>query len=266
MKTDTAKRPMPTLFVGHGSPMNAILDNTWSRGFSSLGALLPEPRAILAVSAHWFVDGTLIMSNPAPRTIHDFGGFPKELYEVQYPAKGSPDLVKRVRQAIGAERAAESDQWGLDHGTWSVLRYIYPDARVPVVQLSIDQRLTVSEHLALAKDLAALREEGVLIFGSGNMVHNLRDAFTRMRAGTDETPDWAARFDRTLADVLSQHDTKKLLSLYPDSSDGRTAHPTPEHYLPLLYAFGAAHDGDPVSYPVVGFDAGSLSMRCAIFG
>src|SRR5262245_47093729 len=141
---------MPTLFVGHGSPMNSILDNTWSRGFRALPALLPEPRAILAISAHWFIDGTFLTSDARPRTIHDFGGFPRELYEIQYPARGKPELVSRVRELVGRERAAESSEWGLDHGTWSVLRHMYPDARVPVVQLSIDQRLSVAQHLQLA--------------------------------------------------------------------------------------------------------------------
>ena len=143
---------------------------------------------------------------------------------------------------------------------------MYPEARIPVVQLSLDRRLSVAEHLELAKSLSALREEGVLIFASGNAVHNLRDAFGRMRGGRDDTPDWAERFDRTLADVLSARDTRKLLSLYPDSSDGQLSHPTPDHYLPLLYAYGATNDADAVRYPVVGFDLGSISMRCAIFG
>jgi 4,5-DOPA dioxygenase extradiol len=255
---------MPTLFVGHGSPMNAILDNTWSQGFRALPQLLPEPRAILAVSAHWYVDGTFLTDGAHPRTIHDFGGFPRELYEIQYPAPGKPELVKRVRELVG--RAAASGEWGLDHGTWSVLRSMYPKAHIPVVQLSIDRRLDVSEHLALAGSLAELRNEGVLILGSGNMVHNLRDAFGRMQRGVHDTPDWAARFDLTLSEVLRQHDTKKLESLWPDSSDGGMAHPTPDHYLPLLYAYGAAGDSDEVRYPITGFDAGSLSMRTALFG
>lgn len=255
---------MPTIFVGHGSPMNAILDNTWSQGFRALPALFPEPRAILAVSAHWYLDGTFLTDGARPRTIHDFGGFPQELYEIQYPAPGKPELVKRVQQLVS--RAAGNGEWGLDHGTWSVLRYMYPAAQIPVVQLSIDRRLAVAEHLALAGSLAELRDEGVLILGSGNAVHNLRDAFGRMQRGLHDTPDWAARFDDTLAQVLSQHDTKKLLTMWPDSSDGRMAHPTPDHYLPLLYAYAAAGDGDAVRYPITGFDAGSLSMRTAVFG
>jgi 4,5-DOPA dioxygenase extradiol len=259
-------RRMPTLFVGHGSPMNVIADNVWTRGFTGLSKLVPEPRAILAVSAHWYVDGTYLTADAKPKTIHDFGGFPKELYEIEYPAPGKPELVSRVRQLLGEERAAASGEWGLDHGTWSVLKFMYPDARVPVVQLSIDRRLSVSQHIELAKSLAELRDEGVLILASGNLVHNLRDAFTRMQTGRYETPDWAQRFDATLTSVLTQHDTPTLVSLYPDSSDGRLSHPSPDHYLPLLYAYGAAGKSDEASFPVTGFDAGSLSMRCVVFG
>jgi 4,5-DOPA dioxygenase extradiol len=257
---------MPTLFVGHGSPMNALLDNHWTRGFSSLSELFPAPSAILAVSAHWYLDGTYLTSDLQPRTIHDFRGFPQPLYEIQYPAPGKPELVSRVRQLLGEQRAAASGDWGLDHGTWSVLKFMYPEARVPVVQLSIDRRLSVPQHLELAKSLEALRDEGVLILASGNLVHNLRDAFGRMHSGRMDTPDWAERFDSTLARVLTQHDTARLVTLYPDSSDGRLAHPTPDHYLPLLYAYGAAGQSDETSYPVTGFDAGSLSMRCVMFG
>lgn len=265
-KSSDTPRRMPTLFAGHGSPMNAILDNRWSRGFAKLGELVPMPRAVLAVSAHWYVDGTYLTVDAKPKTIHDFGGFPKALYEIQYPAPGKPELVTRVRQLLGEERAAASSEWGLDHGTWSVLKFMYPDARVPVVQLSLDRRMTVPQHIELARALSELRDEGVLIFASGNMTHNLRDAFGRMQTGDNATPDWAARFDGTLAQVLEQHDTAKLVSLYPDSSDGRMSHPSPDHYLPLLYAFGAANADDKVTYPVTGFDAGSLSMRCALFG
>lgn len=257
---------MPTVFVGHGSPMNAVLDNQWTRGFSKLSSLVPTPSAVLAVSAHWYVNGTYLTSDAKPRTIHDFGGFPQALYEIQYPAPGKPELVARVRQLVGEQRATGSGEWGIDHGTWSVLKFMYPDARIPVVQLSIDRRLTVPQHLELAKSLAALRDEGVLILASGNLVHNLRDAFGRMQTGRYDTPDWAERFDTTLSNVLAQHDTPKLVSLYPESSDGQLAHPTPDHYLPLLYAYGAAGKSDETSFPVTGFDAGSLSMRCVLFG
>jgi 4,5-DOPA dioxygenase extradiol len=257
---------MPVLFVGHGSPMNAIEDNAWSRGFRSLGASLPKPSAILAVSAHWYVDGTLLTAGAHPRTIHDFGGFPPALHEIEYPAPGKDDLVARVRGLVGETRASPSSDWGLDHGTWSVLRSMYPAADIPVVQLSIDRRLAPAEHLELARHLAELRNEGVLVFGTGNITHNLRDAFGRMSRGDTTTPDWARRFDDTVREVLEQHDGNRLVGLWPDSADGRLAHPSGDHWLPLVYAFGATDGKDAVSFPIEGFDAGSLSMRSVLFG
>jgi 4,5-DOPA dioxygenase extradiol len=254
---------MPALFVGHGSPMNVIQDNAWSRGFRGLGDLVPKPRAILAISAHWYVNGTFLTGDVRPKTIHDFGGFPRALYEIEYPASGSVDLARRVRGLIGEPRAALSDEWGLDHGTWSVLHFMYPGADVPVVQLSIDRRLDVSKHYELARSLAELRDEGVLIFGSGNVVHNLRDAFTRMRTASPSTPDWAARFDRAVAEAVAERDTRRLLT---ESDDGRMAHPSPDHFLPLVYTYAVTDEADRVSFPIEGFDAGSLSMRSVLFG
>lgn len=259
---------MPVVFAGHGSPINAIEDNRWSRGFAALGRAVPTPAAILAISAHWYVDGTLLTANADPPTIHDFGGFPQALYEIDYPAAGRPDLARRVRQLIGTHRAELSGDWGLDHGTWSVLRWMYPEAQVPVVQLSIDRRLDIRAHYELARSLRDLRDEGILIFASGNIVHNLRDAFGRMRSGSRETPDWARRFDETVAQMLAQRDTDGLLSA-ADTDDGRMAHPTPDHWLPLIYACGASDPGDshdPVSFAQQGFDWGSLSMRNVLFG
>jgi 4,5-DOPA dioxygenase extradiol len=257
---------MPALFVGHGSPMNVIEENAWSRGFRGLGGLVMKPRAILAISAHWYVGGTFLTGDVRPKTIHDFGGFPRALYEIEYPASGSVDLARRVRGLIGESRASLSDEWGLDHGTWSVLRSMYPAADVPVVQLSIDRRLDVSKHYELARSLAELRDEGVLIFGSGNVVHNLRDAFTRMRTATPSTPDWAARFDRAVAEAVAERDTQRLLALYPGTDDGRMAHPSPDHFLPLIYAYAVTDATDRVSFPIDGFDAGSISMRSVLFG
>ncbi len=256
---------MPVIFAGHGSPMNAIEDNRWSRGFAALRDHVPTPRAVLAISAHWYVDGTWLMANPQPRTIHDFGGFPPALYAVDYPAPGQVDLAKRVRVLLGEERAELNPDWGLDHGTWSVLRWMYPDADVPVVQLSIDRRQPPRVHVELARSLAGLREDGVLIFASGNAVHNLRDAFARRRAGNEDTPDWAQRYDDTLAKILEQRDIEALLGL-TDTDDGRLAHPTPDHWLPLLYAFGASDAADELRFPQAGFDWGSISMRNALFG
>lgn len=257
---------MPVIFAGHGSPMNAIQDNRWSRGFASLRDEVPQPNAILAVSAHWFVDGTWLTGNANPPTIHDFSGFPPALYEIDYPAPGKNNLARRVRQLIGEERAELNSDWGLDHGTWSVLRWMYPEADVPVIQLSIDRRLDPRGHFELARSLAELRDEGVLILASGNIVHNLRDAFARMRTGSVETPDWAQRFDETVTNILHQRDTNALLSVWPDTPDGQRAHPTPDHWLPLIYAYAATDDGDQARFPNDGFDWGSLSMRNVVLG
>ncbi len=256
---------LPCVFVGHGSPMNAIEDNPWSRGFRSLGESLPRPRAILSVSAHWFVDGVHLTGDEHPRTIHDFGGFPEELSRVQYPAPGDPPLAKRAARLLGAWDASVSTDWGLDHGTWSVLRHMAPAADVPVVQLSIDARLPGRDHLVIGRALAPLRGEGVLLLGSGNIVHDLGDAFGRMRTGDASTPPWAGRFDASIARALEQHDAD-FLARALETPDGRRAHPTPDHYLPLLYAAGASEADDRVRFPVVGFDWGSLSMRSVILG
>jgi len=264
----TAETPharMPVLFVGHGSPMNAIEDNRWSRAFRELGQQLPVPRAVLCVSAHWFVPGTFVTDNSQPETIHDFGGFPQALHEVQYPAPGEPDLARRVSRLLGAHAASTRSDWGLDHGTWSVLVHLLPKADHPVLQLSIDGRLPPARHIEIGKALAPLRDEGVLILGSGNIVHNLRDAFGNMQQGRTATPGWAATFDTATASALEQRDAQHLGSALDDGV-GRNAHPSPEHYLPLLYAFGASSEQDAVSYPVSGFDMGSLSMRSVRFG
>jgi 4,5-DOPA dioxygenase extradiol len=255
---------MPAAFVGHGSPMNAIDDNAWSRGFRELGSRLPRPRAILAISAHWYIRGTAVTANPFPPTIHDFGGFPEPLYEIQYLAKGDPELATRVVDLLGADVAVRSLEWGLDHGTWSVLHHMRPEADCPVVQLSLDARAPASRHVELGRALAPLRDEGVLILGSGNIVHNLGDAMLRMRSGDAITPDWAADFDAAVVRGLEQRDTVELSRLV-ESPEGRRAHPTPEHYLPLLYVAGAGGD-DPVTFPITGFDLGSLSMRSVTIG
>ncbi len=256
---------MPVVFVGHGSPMNAIEDNLWARGFQALGKALPRPRAILSISAHWYIDGTALTGNELPKTIHDFAGFPQALFEIQYPARGSTDLAKRVSQLLAARSATVSQEWGLDHGTWSVLRHVRPEADVPVVQLSIDRRLAPLQHLAIGRALEPLRNEGVLIFGSGNVTHNLRHAFGRMRSGDHSTPPWAARFDGEVRRALEQHDGDGLARLL-QTDDGRASHPSADHYLPLLYAVGAGLASDTVTFPVEGWDMGSLSMRSVRIG
>jgi 4,5-DOPA dioxygenase extradiol len=265
MTTKPTGERMPVLFVGHGSPMNAIQDNAWSRGFAALGASLPTPSAILAVSAHWYVDGTLLTSNEHPKTIHDFGGFPRALFEIQYPARGSADLAGQVVDLLSERQARRSDAWGLDHGTWSVLHHLRPAADVPVVQLSIDRRLAPSEHLAIGRALAPLREQGVLIMASGNVTHNLGHAMQSMRARDTSQPGWASRFDHQIETALVQRNLGELTRAIT-TDDGRLSHPAPDHYLPLLYAAGAARDDDAVAFPVTGWDAGSLSMRSVQFG
>ncbi|MBI5068013.1 MAG: 4,5-DOPA dioxygenase extradiol [Deltaproteobacteria bacterium] len=264
-RAPAASTRQPVLFAGHGSPMNAIEDNRWSRALRALGPTLPRPRAVLAISAHWYVEGTFATGNERPETIHDFGGFPEALYQVQYPAPGEPALARRALALLAPRNASLRADWGLDHGTWSVLRHLLPAADVPVVQLSIDGRLPPAGHLAIGQALAPLRDEGVLILGSGNLTHNLHHAFRAMARGESATPSWAAGFDAEAAKAVEKRDTAFLVRAL-DTEEGRICHPTPDHYLPLLYAVGAAHPDEPVACPVSGFDLGSLSMRTFRFG
>lgn len=257
---------MPVVFVGHGSPMNLVGENRWGGGFVELAQKLPTPGAILAISAHWFVEGTFVTGNESPRTIHDFSGFPDTLYEIEYPAPGSPELAHRICELVGDDRASLTTDWGLDHGAWSVLYWMYPEANIPVVQLSLDRRLDPSDHLEIGRSLVDLRDEGVLVLASGNVTHNLSDAFRRMRSGETETPAWAARFDDATAAAITNRDAADLLALWPGDADGRRSHPTPDHWLPVLYAYGASQPEDSVTFPVTGFDLGSLSMRSIVFG
>ena len=257
---------MPVLFFGHGSPMNAIVDNRWSEGFKKMGASLPKPRAVLAVSAHWCTTGTqLTASDPQP-TIHDFMNFPKPLHELQYPAPGSPGLADRVVSLL-KDRAitapATSLDWGLDHGTWSILTHLIPEADVPVVQLSLDIRLSSEQNFELARALHELRDEGVLILGSGNVTHNLQEAMSERRG--DTTPDWALEFDRDVAQAILDRNTSHLVGTWPSGRHAHRAHPTPDHWYPLLYAYAATDEDDVVSFPVAGF-SGSLSMRAVRWG
>jgi 4,5-DOPA dioxygenase extradiol len=255
---------MPALFVGHGSPMNAIEDNRWSRALRELARLLPRPRSVLAVSAHWFVEGTSVTANPHPPTIHDFGGFPRALHEMEYPAPGDPALAERVRSLLGADRVALDEGRGLDHGVWSVLIHLFPRADVPVVQLALDQRLTPEEHFELARPLRNLRDDGVLLLASGNVTHNLGHAMRRHAEGDDSTPEWAARFDEAVKRACAERDGEALPRLL-ETEDGRMAQPSPDHYLPILYVAAAADEGDEASFPIEGFDWGSLSMRSVLF-
>ena len=256
---------MPVLFVGHGSPLYAIQDNEWSRGFRSLSGLIPRPRAILAVSAHWCTPGTFITGNSNPETIHDFHGFPRELHEVQYPAPGDPELARRVQSLIGPEWAELRSDWGFDHGTWSVLRWMYPEADVPVIQLSINHTFTMSDHFDLARLLAPLRRDGVLIFGTGNVTHNLRDLMQRMQREDFSTPEWALQFDNAVEQAATTRDRKTLLELWPNAPGARQAHPSPDHFFPILYTAAVADPAEPVRFPIEGFDR-SVSMRSILWG
>ena len=208
--------------------------------------------------------GTFVGANERPSTIHDFSGFPPALYEVQYPAPGDPGLARRVVELLGPARVTPSTEWGLDHGTWSMLRHLRPAADVPVVQLSIHDRLPAEEHLALGRALAPLRDEGVLVMGSGNLVHNLGYAMRSHARGDLSTPAWAGAFDAAVATAIEARD-HAFLARALDGEAGRMAHPTPDHYLPLLYAIGAAGGAGPIEFPVTGFDLGSLSMRSVLF-
>jgi 4,5-DOPA dioxygenase extradiol len=211
------------------------------------------------------VPGTFATGNATPETIHDFGGFPKELFAMQYPAPGNPELAKHVVALLGEQRAKVSTDWGLDHGTWSVLSRLRPQADIPVVQLAIDEELPPAGHLALARALAPLRDEGVLVMGSGNVTHNLRYAMRSYSTGDLSTPGWATSFDADVQRAAEQHDGEALIRSVQGEA-GRMSHPTLDHFLPLLYALGASDDNDPVHFPITGFDLGSLSMRSILFG
>ena len=255
---------LPALFLGHGSPMNALHDNAWTRAWASLGVRLPRPRAVLAISAHWYVARTAVTAMAAPRTIHDFGGFPRALFEVRYPAAGDPALAARVAELLAPLPVEVDQSWGLDHGTWSVLCHVFPKADVPVVQLSIDETRPPAFHYELGTRLRALRDEGVLIVGSGDVVHNL-EAYAW--GGRPAQPyDWALRFDSTVRERLMAGDHPALIN-YPDlGRDALLSVPTPEHYLPLLYVLGASTPGGAVTFPTEGIDGGSVSMLAVRFG
>lgn len=258
-------RPTPAIFFGHGNPLNAVLRNQYTEAWSNIGNSLPRPKAVLCVSAHWYLPGTAVTAMDQPRTIHDFGGFPRELYEVEYPAPGSPELARRV-QSLLAPVAVELDEesWGLDHGTWSVLCHVFPNADIPVVQLSIDETQPPEFHYELGKRLAPLREEGVLIVGSGNLVHNLHTyAWGRHNV---EPFDWAVRFEKLALELLLKGNHAPLVDYESLGRDALLSAPTPDHYLPLLYVIGSSRPSDQVSFPVEGFDGGSISMLTVQLG
>jgi 4,5-DOPA dioxygenase extradiol len=252
---------MPVLFLGHGSPMNAIEENIFVRGFRSIAGKLPKPSAILCVSAHWETRGTWVTAMASPRTIHDFGGFPKALYDIRYPVPGSPSLASDIQNMLPNQAIGLDHQWGLDHGAWTVLRHLYPEADIPVIQLSLDVHKSPAQHYELAKALSGLREKGVLIVGSGNMVHNLgKLAWDKMQVD-DFAFDWAREASEAMKSHLLAGRHKALIDFRSQGKSFDLAIPTPEHYLPLLYAI-ALHDREKESLTLFNDKAvaGALTM------
>jgi 4,5-DOPA dioxygenase extradiol len=254
---------MPVVFVGHGNPMNAISANTFSRGWAEAAKKLPVPKAVLCISAHWLTNGTSVAIAPKPKTIHDFGGFPDELYRVNYPAPGSPEFAELTAGTIVSTKVEKDAEWGLDHGAWSVLMHMYPRADVPVFQLSIDFGKPPSYHYQLGKELAALRKKGVLVMASGNVVHNLG------RVSWDNSVkqyDWALEFDGIVKSSIETSDDAKLIHYDRLGRLAQMAHPTNDHYLPLMYTLGMRQQGEKHRFFNDAFDLGSISMRSVVFG
>jgi len=255
---------MPAIFFGHGNPMNAVLSNGYTNAWSACGTALTKPKAVLSVSAHWYVPGTFVTAMASPRTIHDFGGFPPELYRSEYPAPGDPKLAGRVAELLAPLSVGQDHRWGLDHGTWSVLAHVFPEADVPIVQLSIDRTKPPTFHYDLAKKLALLRDEGVLVIGSGNLVHNL-PAYAW--SGPPVEPlEWGVRFEDQVRKLLLAGDHRPLIDYESLGQDAVLAVPSPDHYLPLLYVIALQNSDEPVTFPVEGFDGGSVSMLAVRVG
>jgi 4,5-DOPA dioxygenase extradiol len=254
----SASDKMPVLFVGHGNPMNAILDNSFTQGWSKITDKIPKPKAILCVSAHWLTQGTKVTAMKMPKTIHDFYGFPQELFDVQYPAPGSPSMAAETQSAISSTKVSLDHEWGLDHGTWSVLVKMYPDANIPVFQLSLDRTKGAEYHYELAKELQQLRSKGVLIIGSGNIVHNLRMA----SFAENPTPyDWVIEFDETAKKLIEKGDHKALINYQNLGKAAQLSIPTPDHYWPLLYSLALQTDQDEVTFFTEEMAFASGSMR-----
>ena len=256
-----AEEKMPLLFVGHGNPMNAIEKNEYHNSWAELGRTLPKPKAILCVSAHWFINGTKVTAMEKPKTIHDFGGFPQELFDVQYPANGSPEFSKETQTLITKTKVQSDLEWGLDHGTWSVLLPMYPKADIPVFQLSIDYTQPPQFHYDLAKELSALRRKGVLIIGSGNIVHNLG-----MIDWGGKAYDWAIEFDATIKKFIDDRNHSAIIHYDKLGKIAQLAVPTNDHYLPLLYTLALQEKNETLSYFNEKCEMGSLSMRSLKIG
>lgn len=257
--TDTK---MPLLFIGHGSPMNAIEQNTFTRTLSDLGEVLPKPRAILCISAHWLTAGSWVTHMAKPKTIHDFYGFPPALFAVDYPAPGSPELAKTLHALIKKPVINLDEHWGLDHGSWSVIKHLYPKADIPLIQLSLDMSEGPHYHFELGKQLKALRHQGVLLLGSGNIVHNLR----MLRHPGQAPYPWALKFDKQVKYCLLAKDFEPLKEQLLLAESGRLSVPTLDHYLPLLYILGAADPEEEMRFEFEGIELGSISMRSLSFG
>jgi len=255
---------MPMMFFGHGNPLNALADNEYSRAWNAIGRDIPRPRAIVSISAHWYEPGTRVTAMAEPRTIHDFGGFPRALFEMEYRAPGDPALAERIAKLLTPATVTEDHEWGLDHGTWTVLCHVFPKADIPVVQLSIDETQPPAFHYDLARRLTPLRDEGVLVMGSGNVVHNLHTyAWGRHPA---EPFDWAIRFEQHVRACLRNGDDAPLVNYLSFGDDAMLSAPTPEHYLPLVYVAAMRRPGDAVTFPVEGIDGGSVSMLTVRIG
>jgi 4,5-DOPA dioxygenase extradiol len=260
---------MPVLFLGHGSPMNAIEDNEFRRSWQALGTEFgktwPKPQLVLCISAHWITRGWHVLGMARPPTIHDFGGFPQELFDQQYPAPGAPAIAKQIAGGITEPHVGvDEHEWGLDHGTWSVLKPMFPAADIPVIQLSLDYARPPTEHFALGQQLRALREQGVLVVGSGNVVHNLRTM--QRAAGRDQAYPWTFEFDRNTAELIEKGDLAQLADFQEMGQVAHMAHPTYDHYLPLLHAAGAADPGEKVRFFNEAYQGGSIAMRSVIWG
>jgi 4,5-DOPA dioxygenase extradiol len=256
--SNTAK--MPVLFLGHGSPMNAIEDNEFSRGWKETGKTLPRPVAVLCISAHWETSGTYVTAMEKPPTIHDFGGFPKALSDVQYPAPGSPALAKEIKADIKKTEVMLDDKWGLDHGAWSVIKHLYPHADIPVMQLSLDYNQPPQYHYDLAKELSSLRRKGILIIGSGNMVHNLGMVSWDKLNTTDYAFEWAKTASDKMKKYILSNDHKSLINYKSQGKEFELAIPTPEHYLPLLYTLALKEENEKITLFNDKAVAGSLTM------
>jgi 4,5-DOPA dioxygenase extradiol len=255
---------MPCLFIGHGNPMNAVSKNAFTSVLEDLGQRIPGPKIILCISAHWMSEGTWITHMPRPKTIHDFHGFPPELFAVQYPAPGSPKIAEQIQSQLNPTEVHMDDElWGLDHGTWSILRHMYPDAKVPVLQMSIYMEKPPDYHFGLGQQLRKLRDQGVLIVGSGNIVHNLNVMNWEPGAKPFE---WATEFDDWVKQRIIQREYRELLGEPQLSRSGKLSVPSPDHWYPLLYALGASDRSDELRFEYEGIENGSISMRTLSFG